>query len=88
MMEKKQFRYGDIKKMMHRVVIELENAGFESEANAMSCLTHIIASRIEPPNLSSKFGLEYLLQCLEDHDKLIAYIDETYIDKERADARE
>ncbi|GAB2564361.1 hypothetical protein [Spirosoma aerophilum] len=82
-MEEKEFRYGDIKNKIYHIVIELENAGFEREANAISCLTHIIASRIEPPNLSSKFGVEYLLQCLEDHNYLISYIDENYIEQER-----
>lgn len=82
-MEGKEFRYGDIKNMMYRVAIELEKAGYEREANAMGCLTHIIASRIEPPDISTKFGLQYLLECLEAQDKLINYIDETYIEKER-----
>ncbi|GAB4038316.1 hypothetical protein [Spirosoma gilvum] len=82
-MEGKKFRYGDIKNMMHRVAIELEKAGYERESEAMGYLTHIIASRIEPPDISTKFGLQYLLECLEAQDKLINYIDETYIEKER-----
>lgn len=82
-MENKEFRYGDIKNMMYRVTIELEKAGFEEESKAMICLTHIIGSRIEPPDISTKFGLQALIESLEYHDSLIAYIDESYIEKER-----
>lgn len=86
-MEKQEFQYKEIKKMMHRVVIELYKAGFEKEGDAMSSLTHVIASQIEKPDLSTRYGIEYLEQCIEDHGKLIIYLNEAqvHLDKEWAE---
>ena len=68
------FRYGDVKKMMHSVVLKLEEAGHLDEAAAMASLTHIISCRIEAPDVSNKWGVEYMLECIEHHNALARYI--------------
>ncbi|WP_077924481.1 hypothetical protein [Spirosoma sp. 209] len=68
------FRYGDIKQIMHSVTIKLEDAGYDREAAAICSLTHIIACRIETPDVSSKWGVEYMLECMEHHQALTEYI--------------
>ncbi|GAB4019592.1 hypothetical protein GCM10028808_57810 [Spirosoma migulaei] len=74
------FRYGDIKKLMANVVCQLEEAGHSAEAAAMASLTHIIAARIEPPNVASRWQLEYMIECIEHHQSLLKYINEGAID--------
>lgn len=68
------FRYGDIKTLMNSVVHKLEEAGYAEEAEAMASLSHIIACRIEAPDVSSKWGVEYMLECIEHHNTLTRYI--------------
>ena len=68
--------FRDFKELMHRVVHKLEEAGHSEEAQAMASLTHIIAYRIETPDVSSKWGLEYMLECIEHHNKLMKYIND------------
>ncbi|GAB4020626.1 hypothetical protein GCM10028808_62470 [Spirosoma migulaei] len=75
-MTTQNFRYGDIKKLMEHVVYKLEGAGHLAEAAAMGSLTHIIAARIEPPNVSSRWGLEYMIECIEHHHSLLKYIND------------
>lgn len=70
------FRYGDIKVLMSSVVDKLEGAGFANEAAAMASLTHIIACRIEAPDVSRKWGVEYMLECIEHHNALMKYVNE------------
>ena len=75
-METQDFRYGEIKKLMADVVYRLDEAGYSKEATAMSSLTHIIASRIEPPDVSSRWQLEYMLECIGHHNSLLKYIND------------
>lgn len=74
------FRYGDIKKLMENVVHKLDEAGYSKEASAMVSLTHIIACRVESPDISTKWGLEYMLECIEHHNSIIEYINNGGID--------
>ena len=75
-METTNFRYADIKKLMVNVVSQLDEAGYPAESAAMASLTHIIASRVEPIDVSGKCGVEYLLECVEHHYSLLNYINE------------
>jgi hypothetical protein len=68
------FRYGDIKTLMNTIVHKLEGAGYTQEAEAMASLTHIIACRIEPPDVSNRWGVDYILECMEHHQALTEYI--------------
>ena len=74
------FRYGDVKRIMHGVCITMYEAGYEQEANALGSLTHIIGSRIESPDVSTKWGLEYMLEIMEHHSSLVEYINDGAID--------
>ena len=75
-METTNFRYADIKKLMVNVVSQLDEAGYPAESAAMASLTHIIASRVEPIDVSGEWGVEYLLECIEHHHSLLKYIDD------------
>lgn len=77
------FRYGDIKNMMNEVFIKLEDAGYPNEAAAMASLTHIIACRIEPPDLSGKWAVNYLLECMDHHNSLTKYINDGAINSDQ-----
>ncbi|GAB4020631.1 hypothetical protein GCM10028808_62520 [Spirosoma migulaei] len=79
-MNTEAFKYGDIKKLMMNVVCQLEGAGHSAEAAAMASLTHIIAARIEPPNVASRWQLEYMIECIEHHHSLLKYINNGAID--------
>lgn len=75
-METPTFRYGDIKTLMCDIVAKLERAGYSNEADAMASLTHIIACRIQAPDVSKEWGVEYLLECIEHHNTLTKYLQE------------
>lgn len=74
------FRYGNIKKLMSAVVHQLDEAGYPEEAAAMASITHIIAGRIEAPDVSHEWGVEYMLECIEHQNSLIKYINEGAVD--------
>lgn len=65
---------------MADVVHKLDEAGYADEAAAMASLTHIIACRLEPPDISTEWGLEYMLECMAYHHSLAKYINEGAID--------
>lgn len=75
-METPNFRYSNIKTQMCNIVSQLDEAGYPEESAAMASLTHIIASRVEPIDVSGKWGVEYLLECVEHHYSLMKYINE------------
>lgn len=70
------FRYGVIKTLMSQVVSQLDAADYTQEAAAMASLTHIIACRIEPPDVATPWGAEYLLECIDHHRILANYLDQ------------